>query len=67
MCKGLYVCVRAVGVYLHMCLGIYVCVWGCTYLGVGVYIYVWGCMFVCECIYIDTRGQKETGSMKGNQ
>ncbi len=44
--------------------GVYVCVWGvCTYVCGDEC--VWGC--VCECIYIDKRGRKETGSAEGNQ
>ncbi len=48
-----------VGVYVHMCVGVYVCVWGCLHV----------CLSVCIDKYrqLDTRGQKETGSGKGNQ
>jgi hypothetical protein len=59
-----------------MCVGVYVCVWGvCTYVcggvcrGVGVYVCMCVGMYacVCECIFIGTRGEKETESSKGNQ
>jgi hypothetical protein len=78
ICLGVYVYVC--GVYVYLCVGEYVCGWGrmyvCMYVcGVYVGTYLCGgvCMCVgmyvcvCECIYIDTRGRKETGSAKGNQ
>ncbi len=64
-----YVCVWG-RMYLCMCVGVYVCVWGHMYVygdvcrGVGMCVGVYVGVFT---VYIDTRGQKETGSVKGNQ
>ncbi len=47
----------------------YVCIYVsvfvlCIYICIYVCMYVCGDVCVCECIYIDTRGRKETGSAK---
>jgi hypothetical protein len=62
----MYVCVWGVCTYVCggvcMCLGCTVCMYVCGDVWMCVEIYA----CVLECIYIGTRGRKETGSAKGN-
>jgi hypothetical protein len=76
VCRGVCMCVGCTYVQYctYVCVGVYrVCKyvcggeWVCVEVGRYVSRCVSGCMYVCQCINIDTRGRKETGSAKGKQ